>query len=218
LSKNQAPLPTLRELIKKHRDDLGVTQAALAKQAELTGGMISQVELGQRNLSRDSIDRVATTLRLTPTERNALYVAREAAADRLSERKPKGFDPSFALGLAEIDDELAALGGHDDPGSADRRSELYAHRDRITSRARETEASSISARLAMAEARLAEFANIHDRLVFRIDLLEQEVERVSLDHDETVFRDAQRRSSTTPEAANAPAETNSRHLTIIDRP
>ena len=79
MTKHQAPLPTLRELIKKHRDELGVTQAALAKQAELTGGMISQVELGQRNLSRDSIDRVATTLRLTPTERSALYVAREVA-------------------------------------------------------------------------------------------------------------------------------------------
>ena len=103
MTKKQVPVPTLRELIRKHRDDLGVTQAALASEAELTGGMISQVELGQRNLSRDSIDRVATTLRLTPTKRNALYVAREVAAEHLSERKPKGFDASSALGLAEIE-------------------------------------------------------------------------------------------------------------------
>jgi transcriptional regulator with XRE-family HTH domain len=203
LPKNHAPIPTLRELIKKHRDDLGVTQAALAKEAELTGGMISQVELGQRNLSRESIDRVATTLRLTPTQRNALYVARETAADRLSERKPKGFDESFALGLAEIDDELAALGGNEDPGSAERRSLLYAQRDRITSRVRETQSTLLSERIAAAEAKMVEFANINNRLVFRIDLLEQEVERLALDKEEASFRDAQRRAAVS-DAAKRP--------------
>ena len=216
LTKHQAPVPTLRELIKKHRDDLGVTQAALAKEAELTGGMISQVELGQRNLSRDSIDRVATTLRLTPTERNALYVAREAAAERLSERKPKGFDASSALGLAEIDDELAALGGNDDQPSSERRSELYAQRDRITSQVRSTESSLLSGRLEKAEAKMLEFASVHERLVFRIGLLEQEVERLSLDKDEASFRDAQRRSAAVSKATKATAEAVPRRLTIAD--
>ena len=189
------PLPTLRELINKHRDGLGVTQASLAKHAELTGGMISQVELGQRNLSRDSIDRVATTLRLTPAERNALYVAREVAAEHLSERKPKGFDASSAVGLAEIDDELAALGGNEGPTATERRGELYAQRDRITSRVRETESASLSGRIETAEAKMVEFAAVYDRLLFRIDMLEQEVGRLSLDKDEALFRDTQRRAA-----------------------
>ena len=179
------PVPTLRQLLKGHRVAVGMTQAALATQVSLTGGMISQVELGQRNLSRESVDRVATTLQLTPSERNSFYMAREIAADNLSERKPKGFDASFALGLAQIDAELAALGGRQDPDLVDRRRELYDQRDRITNKDRETESVLRSARLAMAEGKIIDFMSSYDRALKaafrRIEVLEREVEQLAVD-------------------------------------
>ena len=170
----------------------------MAEQVGLTGGMICSVEKGDRNLSRDSADRVATTLGLTSTERETFYVARELAAENLSERKPKGFDESFALGLAQIDAELAGLGGSRDPRTVDRRGDLYDQRDRMTKRVRETESALLSRRLESAEGKLAEFATTYDRAfkiaLNRIGLLENEVERLSLDNEEAAFRDAQRRA------------------------
>lgn len=179
------PVLTLRQLLKGHRVAVGMTQAALATQVGLTGGMISQVELGQRNLSRESVDRVATTLQLTSSERNSFYTARETAADNLSERKPKGFDASFALGLAEIDAELATLGDTQDPDSVDRRRELYEQRDRMTNKDRETESVLRSARLALAERKIIDFMSSYDRALKaafrRIEVLEREVEQLATD-------------------------------------
>ena len=42
---------------------------------------------------------------------------------------------------------------------------------------------------------MVEFAAVYDRLLFRIDMLEQEVGRLSLDKDEALFRDTQRRAA-----------------------
>jgi transcriptional regulator with XRE-family HTH domain len=190
-----ASVSTLRVLLREHRNAAGLTQAALAEQVGLTGGMISQVELGQRNLSRESVDRVATTLKLTPAERNSFYVAREVAAENLSERKPKGFDVSFAVGLAQIDAELASLGGQDDPDVVDRRIELYDQRDKMTARVRETGEVTLSRRVALAEGEVAELAIRYERVLYRMEILESEVARLSLDNEEAAFREAQRRAA-----------------------
>lgn len=191
--------PTLRQLLRDHRETLGVTQAVLAGQVGLTGGMICSVEKGHRNLSRESTDRLATIFGLTSAEREQFYVAREVAAEHLSERKPKGRDASFALGLAQIDAELAGLDGSQEPSGVDRRGELYGERDRITDSVRETEAALLSRRLDKAEDKVTEFATNYDRLLKvalnRLALLEGEVERLFLDNEEAAFREAQRRAS-----------------------
>ena len=87
-----------------------------------------------------------------------------------------------ALELAQIDDELAALGGHNDLGVVDRRSELYDQRDRMTNKVRETESVSQSARLTIAEAKITDFVTRYDsalNAVFtRIELLEHELEQL----------------------------------------
>jgi transcriptional regulator with XRE-family HTH domain len=78
---------TMGWLLKGRRLMLGMTQAALAKQVGVTGGMICSVENGHRNLSRATADRVVTALGLTTTERQTFQMARDVAAEHLEARE-----------------------------------------------------------------------------------------------------------------------------------
>ncbi len=54
--------------VRYYRERHGFSQAYLAEAAELTDGMIAQVESGKSTLSIDSLERVAEVLQVLPSD------------------------------------------------------------------------------------------------------------------------------------------------------
>ena len=62
-----SPLALLGATIRDHRKRQGLTQKALAAKAGLNYAYISDIERGKRNLTAESLFRIATALRLKPS-------------------------------------------------------------------------------------------------------------------------------------------------------
>lgn len=63
--------PTLKAM----REGRGLSQSKLAKRAEVSHSYVSRLESGERNPTREAVDRLAAALRLDDEERDDLMLA-----------------------------------------------------------------------------------------------------------------------------------------------
>lgn len=98
---------SIGSLIRRLRDDAGLSQAELAARAGLSDGMIGNVERGTRNLGTESLSRVADVLGASPADRAALYAARDRMAGQTAPLNPN--DNALEKVLTQLTEMSAAL-------------------------------------------------------------------------------------------------------------
>lgn len=85
-----------RETLKRHRNARRWSQERLALEAEMDHSLISRLESGQRDPTRDAISKLAPALGLTARQHDELLIL-------------AGHTPNSAVSLLTGDPELAAL-------------------------------------------------------------------------------------------------------------
>lgn len=67
--------PHLGALVKRHRDSRRWSQERLSFEATIDHSLVSRIESGQRNATRETIERIAVGLGLTATQADELRIA-----------------------------------------------------------------------------------------------------------------------------------------------
>jgi transcriptional regulator with XRE-family HTH domain len=73
--REQAPAPPLGALLRRYRDARNWSQQRCADECGLDGSLISRLENGSREPTRETLAKLAAGLGLGLTERDALFVA-----------------------------------------------------------------------------------------------------------------------------------------------
>jgi transcriptional regulator with XRE-family HTH domain len=91
----QTPAPALGALLRRYRDARRWSQQRCADECDLDGSLISRLENGSREPTRESLAKIAAGLGLSLAERDALFVSAGFLPQGLS-----ADDAGMALALA----------------------------------------------------------------------------------------------------------------------
>ena len=92
-------------LLRRHRARAGVSGNALARAIGTDASYLNRIERGERQApAREAVERIADALRLTPEERDELFVSAGHLPDYLLRLGP--LDPTLRLVADVLGDEL----------------------------------------------------------------------------------------------------------------
>jgi len=101
-----SPMPTLGTLVKRFREDRGMTQEQLGALLQRGGSSVAHYENDKRSMSYEVLDRAVRVFNLSADDEAMLRLAKQVASAALS-TKPQPPDAASAAALGQMIQELS---------------------------------------------------------------------------------------------------------------